>query len=142
MNNYDTRWEQRFSNYTRAFNRLKDAVSLNGERQLSDLEKQGLIQAFEFTHELAWKVIKDYFVEQGNNEITGSRDAVRSAFKNELIIDGEGWMKMIVSRNMSSHTYDNDIANEIVDDVVNNYYGLFQDFQLKMQGLLKQDSNL
>ena len=85
------RWVQRLENYTQAFAQLNLAVALSKQRSLSDLEKQGLIQAFEFTHELAWNVIKDYFTYQGNPNITGSRDAVREAFNKGLIEDGEGW---------------------------------------------------
>lgn len=138
MNDQDIRWEQRFSNFKRAFNTLNAAVSVSKKRQLSNLEKQGLIQSFEFTHELAWKVIKDYFFDQGNNEITGSRDAARIAFKSELITDGEGWMDMVKSRNLSSHTYNNEVADEIANEVIGTYAGLFESFQVKMQSLLTQ----
>lgn len=73
--------------------RLSEAVVLAGQRELSPLEQQGLIQAFEFTHELAWNVMKDYFFWQGTSSITGSRDATREASSKELIEDGEGWME-------------------------------------------------
>nr|VFJ56069.1 MAG: nucleotidyltransferase substrate binding protein, HI0074 family [Candidatus Kentron sp. DK] len=73
----DIRWRQRFDNYRQALARLRDAVALRQQRPLSDLEQQGLIKAFEFTHELAWNVMKDYFEYQGNTRITGSRDAIR-----------------------------------------------------------------
>ena len=101
----DIRWQQRFANYRKALGQLRNAVSLSRQRELSELERQGVIQAFEFTHELAWSVIKDYFEYQGNTSITGSRDATREAFKQELITDGERWMGMIKNRNRSSHTY-------------------------------------
>jgi nucleotidyltransferase substrate binding protein (TIGR01987 family) len=115
MADKDIRWEQRFSNYQRALSQLVLAVNLSNERQLTDLEGQGLIQAFEFTHELAWNVIRDYFEYQGNNAIIGSRDASREAFQKGLIVDGEGWMEMIKSRNQTSHTYNDKIAQEIVE---------------------------
>jgi len=76
----DIRWEQRLGNYSMALAQLSKAVDLAGQRPLSDLEQQGLIQAFEFTHELAWNVMKDYFAFQGNPSITGSRDAARESF--------------------------------------------------------------
>lgn len=90
MSHEDIRWVQRLANYERARSRLTSAVELAATRELSDLEKQGLIQAFEFVFELAWNVMKDYFLYQGNPAITGSRDAIRTAFKNGLIADGEG----------------------------------------------------
>ncbi len=131
----DIRWEQRFANYKKALEQLNFAVALSEERTLSDLEKQGLIQAFEFTHELAWNVIKDYFEYQGNSGITGSRDASREAFNKGLIIDGNGWMEMIQSRNQSSHTYNPETADDIVEKIRKSYSMLFNIFKSKMDEL-------
>lgn len=129
------RWHQRLSNYEKAFARLAAAVTLARQRTLSELEKQGLIQAFEFTHELAWKVMKDYFAWQGTVDITGSRDATREAFSQGLVSDGEGWMEMIRSRNQTSHTYNEEVANEIAARITDQYAPLFDAFLLRMQGL-------
>lgn len=131
----DIRWIQRLSNYQRARQRLVDAVELAASRELSDLEKQGLIQAFEFVFELAWNVMKDYFLYQGDPDITGSRDAIRTAFKAGLIADGEGWMEMIKSRNQSSHTYNESVANEICGKILADYHHLFAAFEHQMQAL-------
>lgn len=125
------RWIQRFQNLTNALIQLNAAVALSKQRTLSDLEKQGLIQAFKFNHELAWNVMKDYFAYQGNPNITGSRDAVREAFNKGLISDGEGWMEMIKSRNQKAHTYNLQIANEIVEKIIHHYCLLFNDFLKK-----------
>ena len=132
----DIRWRQRFSNYQLALARLGDGVALASERSLSELEKQGLIQAFEFTHELAWNVMKDYFIYQGNASITGSRDAVREAFSNGLVEDGEGWMEMIKSRNQTSHTYNQSVADAIVERILTLYFGLFQSFSNRMSAIV------
>lgn len=129
----DIRWEQRFNNYQRALQTLTDAVTLAAQRPLSELERQGLIQGFEFTHELAWNVMKDYFAYQGNPSITGSRDAVRETFNKGLIEDGEGWMAMIKSRNLSSHTYNPEIAEQIARQIITLYHPLFVAFQETMQ---------
>lgn len=134
----DIRWIQRLNNYKRARQRLTSAVELAATRELSDLEKQGLIQAFEFVFELAWNLMKDYFVYQGNPDITGSRDAIRTAFKAGLVADGEGWMEMIKSRNQSSHTYNEAVANDICNKILGSYHGLFGDFEQHMQGLAEQ----
>lgn len=131
----DIRWEQRFSNFSKALAQLEKAVALTKERDLSDLEEQGLIQAFEFTHELAWKVMKDYFEYQGNTTITGSRDATREAFSAGLITNGEGWMEMIKSRNESTHTYNEKIATGIALRIKETYYSLFEDFRKKMESI-------
>lgn len=135
MENPDNRWQQRLANFGRALAQLERAVVLSNERTLSELETQGLIQAFEFTHELAWKTMKDYFEYQGNTTITGSRDATREAFKYGLIADGEGWLSMIASRNKTSHTYDEATAQEIALLIVESYFVLFTDFLLKMKNM-------
>lgn len=134
----DIRWQQRLANYGRALKRLNEGVALAQQRPLSDLEKQGLIQAFEFTHELAWNVMKDYFIYQGNTSITGSRDAIREAFKQGLIQDGEGWMETINSRNRTSHTYNQNVANDIAERICAQYQPIFSAFHQRMQKLSAQ----
>jgi nucleotidyltransferase substrate binding protein (TIGR01987 family) len=124
----DIRWKQRLANYRKAFGRLDDAVLLSRQRDLSDLERQGLIQAFEFTHELAWNLMKDWFDYQGNFQISGSRDATREAFRMGLIQDGEAWMEMIGSRNQSSHTYNLETAAEIARAIDARYWAAFRHF--------------
>ncbi len=137
--NTKIRWQQRLSNYSKALRQLESAVELSKERPLSNLEEQGLIQAFEFTHELAWNVLKDYFAFQGNPDITGSRDASREAFRVGLIHDGEGWMEMIKSRNQSSHTYNEEIAEGIASKISLTYFNLFKELEGKMNQL--KDAN-
>lgn len=132
MNHQDIRWQQRFSNYKKAVQQLQSAVELRNQRALSNLEKQGVIQAFEFTHELAWNVLKDYLQDQGNQNIKGPKDATREAFKVELIADGEQWMAMIQSRNVSLHTYNEHLAEELVDVIVKQYFPLFVALQAEM----------
>ena len=131
----DIRWQQRLANYAQALGSLDAAVELARQRPLTDLEKQGLIQAFEFTHELAWNVMRDYFAYQGNPAIAGSRDAAREAYSKGLVADGEGWMDMIRSRNQTSHTYNQAVANEIVLHILQRYHALFQAFLATMQTL-------
>ena len=117
----DVRWVQRLENYRKACDRLEAAVTLARSRELSELEEQGLIQAFEFTHELAWKVIKDWFEDHGSTGITGSKDATREAFSRGLISEGELWMEMVRSRNLSSHTYNLETARELSGRIVAAY---------------------
>lgn len=131
----DIRWIQRFRNYNKALGKLSEAVLLNNERTLSELEKQGLIQAFEYTHELAWKVMQDFFTFQGNTELRGSRDATRQAFNTNLITDGDYWMEMIKKRNLTSHTYNEETSEEIYKSIIDNFYPLFVAFQQKMEGI-------
>jgi len=135
MNKQDIRWQQRFENFQNALGELTEAVELYQHRPLSKLEKQGLVKAFEFTHELAWNVMKDYFEYQGKTSIMGSRDATREAFNRGMIMDGENWMEMIQSRNLTSHTYNQETADKIVDDTVNSFHALFVQLEIKLTEL-------
>ena len=127
MNNNDVRWIQRLENLEKAFQEFQEAVDLAKSRQLTKLEKQGLIQAFEYTHELSWNVLKDFFIDQGNNTIAGSKDATREAFKVGIIKDGQIWMDMIKSRNLTSHSYNQETAETIVSNIMTKYYSQFKD---------------
>ncbi len=132
----DIRWKQRFDNFQRALQRLTAAIQLMQQRPLSRLEEQGLIQGFEFTHELAWNVLKDYLEMEGIQGLVGSRSTTREAFKRGLVGDGEAWMDMIEVRNLSSHTYNQDVASSIVADVRNRYYPAFLALQARLEGEL------
>ncbi|MFA6062251.1 MAG: nucleotidyltransferase substrate binding protein [Gallionella sp.] len=136
MQHQDIRWQQRFSDFKRALLQLQNAVDLSGQRTLSSLEKQGVIQTFEFTHELAWNILKDYLQDQGNQNIKGSKDATREAFKVELIADGEQWMEMIQSRNISSHTNDESTADQLVGAIIDDYFPLFVVLRNEMEKYL------
>ncbi len=129
----EVRWLQRFSNFEKALLKLIEAVDLSHQRPLSSIETQGLIKSFEFTHELSWNVMKDFFEYQGNSSIMGSRDATRESFKYGLIQDGEGWMEMIKSRNQTPHTYNEETALEISEKIINNYTKLFIQFKQKIK---------
>jgi len=155
MNQEDIRWHQRFLNYKKVFAKLDQIV-----RQLRieygdesghvdedcfffgfDIIKEGLIQRFEYTHELAWNVMKDYAFYQGNADIGGSRDATREALQLMLIENGEVWMEMIKSRNKTSHTYHESIANEIFTLIMDQYHKVFALFLDTMNKKLKADVN-
>jgi nucleotidyltransferase substrate binding protein (TIGR01987 family) len=128
----DTRWLQRFSNYRKALGQLEKFI-LKGE--LSDMEEQGLIKAFEYTYELAWNTLKDYLEYQGILNITGSRDTIREAFRTNLIGSGDEWMAMLTSRNLTSHSYNEATADEIATAVVNTYFDLFKALDVKLENL-------
>lgn len=118
----DIRWIQRFNNFKKSLQQLDYAIALIKERELSNLEKQGVIQAFEYNYELAWNVLKDFYENQGEQNIQGSRDAIKLAFKRGLLINGEIWLKMIKSRALTSHTYSETLTEEILDDIIHQYY--------------------
>jgi nucleotidyltransferase substrate binding protein (TIGR01987 family) len=149
----EIRWEQSFSNYVKAFEKLSQSVNYiqintvedisNDGRSLvlSEMIQEGLIHRFEYTHELAWNVMKDYAAYQGNPNITGSRDAVREAFKMQLIKNGETWMDMIESRNKTSHTYNEGTAIEIFSKILNEYYPVFLEFRSVMEEKRSENQN-
>ncbi len=138
MTKQDIRWIQRFNNFSKAFAQLNKAVELSKQRQLSELEEQGLIQTFEFTYELAWNTLKDYLEAQGETEIYGSRDAFRLAFQRGLIEDGETWMGMVRSRILTSHTYNEEVAQQIAKAISDQYILQFVKLHEKL-GSLKGD---
>ena len=126
---HDIRWKQRFDNFQRALHQLTLAMDLKALRPLSELEQQGLIQVFEFTHELAWNVLKDYLEMEGIQGLVGSRSTAREAFKRGLVLDGEAWMDMIEKRNLSSHTYNLTVAHVLATSIAERYYPVFCDLQ-------------
>ena len=138
--NQDIRWLQRFQNYQKALAQLTQAVDLSSQRALSKLEQQGLIQGFEYTHELAWNTLKDFLETRGAAEIFGSRDTTRAAFTAGLIDQGEVWMQMIQSRNQSTHTYNEEMMTQIVTAVIQTYMAEFAKLQSKFEQLRTAES--
>ena len=141
MKQPNIRWQQRFSNYRKALIKLNQAVELlstqiEREEMVDELLQEGLIQRFEYTHELAWKVMKDYAEYQGYTDVRGSRDAIRKALEMGLI-DDKRWMDTIEDRNLTVHNYDNEIATEIYHNIMNVYAPLFVVFEQKMQSLFE-----
>ncbi|OOV87047.1 nucleotidyltransferase substrate binding protein [Oceanospirillum linum] len=124
----DVRWSQRFNHFKKAYSQLQEALDLMAARELSNIEKQGAIQAFEFTYELAWNVLRDFLVWQGIETISGSRDAIREGFKRELISDGHTWLAMLQDRNRTVHTYNEETAKEILNHLQHKYSVLFAEF--------------
>ncbi len=132
---------QRLDNYDKALARLRNAAKIvSAEKQFSgdvdDLLKEGLVQRFEYTQELAWKVMKDYEEYQGFTDVQGSRDAIRMALQMGLVEDAS-WMKTISSRNLTSHCYDEDEFNTVLHQIVFDYLPIFIKFSEKMNGICR-----
>lgn len=132
LTDQDIRWKQRFQNYKKALHQLGKFVA---QKELSELENQGLVKAFEYTFELAWNTLKDFLEYQGQTDIFGSRDTIRMAFQLNLIEDGEEWMDMIKSRNLTSHTYNEETAREICQAVIKVYSPLFMKLKHRLDNL-------
>ncbi|MBI5214535.1 MAG: nucleotidyltransferase substrate binding protein [Ignavibacteriae bacterium] len=132
MNENDICWQQRFNNFKKGLLQLQKFID---KENLNELEKQGLIKAFEYTFELSWNVIKDYYEFQGSEGIQGSRDAFRLAFSRKLISNGDAWLDMVESRIKSAHTYNEETADEIAEAILHTYYHLFVELQQTMENI-------
>lgn len=126
------RYKQRFQNYSKALSQLTKFIQ---KAEFNELEKQGLIKAFEYTYELAWNLLKDYYQFQGESEIQGSRDAIQLAYQRNLITKGDIWMQMLQSRNLTSHVYNEDKMEEIVKAIIQSYYNEFNTLKEKFESL-------
>ena len=129
----DIRWQQRFSNFNKAFLKLSQAVAQAKEKKLSELETEGLIQRFEYTYELAWKTLQDYIKDIGIPDINGPSKVLQEALKMKLITDSSGWSQLKKSREKTSHTYDPETAEEIKELILNLFFKLFIDLQIKLE---------
>ncbi|HOX83140.1 MAG TPA: nucleotidyltransferase substrate binding protein [Chryseolinea sp.] len=132
----DIRWIQRFNNYNKSLQSLIKAVKQleeYGDEEDNEIIQAGVIKFFEMTYELAWNTMKDYYENQGETGIQGSKDAIKLAFTRELIKDSKNWFAMIDSRKLSVHTYDQSTANQVVDDVASTYMSLFIQLQTRLQ---------
>jgi len=131
----DIRWKQRFQNYKKAFATLKSAVELAESRELTDLEKLGMIRCFDFAFKLAWNVMKDYLEWKGVAGIKGANGAVRQALNNSVIEEKSVWMGMVKDRSLAIYSYDESVVKELAAAIVDSYYYELNAFKDKMDGL-------
>jgi len=117
-NNQDIRWKQRFMHFQKAFRLLEQTMAIEHP---SDAERAGLIQFFEMSFELAWKVLKDYLEEEGF-AVESPRDAIKQAFQAGLLEDGHVWMEALKDRNLTVHTYEEKIAKAVEEKIRNSYF--------------------
>jgi nucleotidyltransferase substrate binding protein (TIGR01987 family) len=130
------RWKQRFENYGKSLILLSDIVnSIDKNAPLTNKDRLSIIKSFEISFELAWNVMKDYLSHKGITDIVGSRDSIRHAFSQELILDGQAWMEMIDARNKTSHTYNEETADELAEKIIKSYFGEFLVFEKKMDSI-------
>ena len=127
--NKDIRWHQRFINFNKAFRLFEKYVD---QIELNELEEQGLIKSFEYTYELAWKTLQDFLKEKGYKDIVGPKPVIEQCFQNGYIKNGEAWMRMHISRNLTSHTYNEETADEIVESIKDEYFSLLKEIHLKL----------
>ncbi len=119
MNQKEIRWKQRFENFEKAYLQLSDAI--NKFDSLDDLAKEGLIQRFEYTFELAWKTLKDYLESEGI--VTQyPRETLKQGFHVEVLNNGEVWIDMLEKRNLLAHTYDQTNFEMALESIQKSYY--------------------
>lgn len=121
MNNKDVRWRQRFENFERSYQLLK---RYSNEKIETELERAGIIQFFEVTFELGWKVLKDYLESQGFI-VKSPREAIKQAYQIELINDGHIWLEALGKRNLTTHTYNEELLKELVKEITDVYLNEF-----------------
>ncbi|MCZ8020513.1 MAG: HI0074 family nucleotidyltransferase substrate-binding subunit [Cyclobacteriaceae bacterium] len=130
----DIRWIQRFTNYRKALKRLGAAVEQALEEDLSDLEQQGMIQGFEFTFDLAWKTLQDFLRENDRPNANGGPNVIINQALADGLIKGEDeWKAMKKSRDLSSHTYEEETADDIAENIIETYYHLFIQLETRLQ---------
>jgi nucleotidyltransferase substrate binding protein (TIGR01987 family) len=135
-NNQDIRWKQRFVNYKRALAQLSSQVkAVEDPEKATDTQVLATIQAFEFTFELSWQVLKDFLEDQGNRDLYGSKNTLRKAFEQGLVTDGQIWMDMIEARNESVHTYDEETADALFRDIIGTFYAKFTELETKFEAM-------
>lgn len=130
----DVRWKQRFQNFDKAFKRLADAILIIRNDPDNVLLQAGLIQTYEFTFELAWKTLKDYLEMEGFM-VPSPRATLRQAFQCGYIQQGDVWLKALNDRNLTAHTYDDEVAKEVIADIQQTYYFLLKDLHQWLMGL-------
>lgn len=136
--NQDIRWRQRFDNFQNSLLLLQESINKD---ELSELERAGVLQFFEMSLELAWKMLKDYLSEQGFSQVKTPRDAIKQAFQSDLIGDGDSWLQMLSDRNLSAHVYDEATIREIVTRVKENHAPLLSQLHEQFKNIADESSS-
>lgn len=124
------RWRQRFERFSQALERLEEALD---QSEWKDLEKDGVIQRFEFTFELAWKTLQDFFENQGYKDVKGPKNSIQQAFQDKIIVNGEAWMDLLNDRNLMTHTYSRQVSDEVFHHIQQRYFQLLCDLYHRLK---------
>lgn len=138
MEERQPRWLERLSTFKNAIARMAEVIAITKQRALNPFERDSLIKRFEFSYEMAWKLMMSYEKENGITGLVGSKDVVRQAYSMSLIDNGEAWLEMIDARNKTSHIYDEEMAVDVIDEIINTYHPLFQELEKKMDQIAKK----
>jgi nucleotidyltransferase substrate binding protein (TIGR01987 family) len=138
MEDKQPRWIERLSIFKNAIVRMAEVIAITKQRPLNQFERDSLIKRFEFTYEMAWKLMMSYEKDNGVIGLAGSKDVVRQAFSLSLIDNGDAWMEMIDDRNRTTHIYDDEMAADVIDEIIHTYHPLFVELENKMDQLAKK----
>ncbi|MEX2231623.1 MAG: nucleotidyltransferase substrate binding protein [Cyclobacteriaceae bacterium] len=141
MGKQDIRWIQRFSNYRKAVEKLRNALAEYKDGDMSELEKEGLIQRYEYTFELGWKTLQDLLYFRGYVDVKGPTRVLKQALLDGYIVKEKIWRKMKEARELTSHTYDEDKANEIVEKVASEFFEPLLQLLKKLELEMNKDMN-
>ena len=131
------KWYERLTVYVNAIDRLTEVIALSRQRALNQFERDSLIKRFEFSYEMAWKLMMSYEKENGITEVLGSKDVIRQAFKLSLVKNGEAWLEMVDARNRTSHLYDEEMVIDVVDEIIYTYHPLL----IELRDIMTQKAN-
>ena len=120
------RWQQRFQNFEKAFQRLEEGIERINETPDDQLLMAGLVQTYEFTMELGWKTTKDYLEELGY-ELVGPKIVMKQAVEAKIVRSGRMWMEAIDHRNETSHTYNRKIAEKVIKKIKSDYFQMLKE---------------
>jgi len=129
---HEIRWQQRFSNFKKAYTHLEEAVLISSP---DFIQQAGIIQIFEYTFELGWKTLKDYLLQEGLTPKT-PRDTLKMAFQSDLISNGTDWLDALDKRNLLAHTYDDDMAAHALELIVKKYKPLLDELHTTLNSKL------
>jgi nucleotidyltransferase substrate binding protein (TIGR01987 family) len=135
MEEKQPKWHERLKTFQNALVRLTEVIEIDKQRPLNQFECDSLIKRFEFSYEMAWKLLMSYEKESGIGELLGSKDVIRKAFSMSLIDNGEAWLEMVEDRNKTSHLYDEEMAADVIDEIIHTYHPLFNELLQKMTQL-------
>lgn len=135
MKNQDIRWQQRFDNFERSLNYLRDSLQL---KDPDIIQQAGIIHFFELAFELSWNLLRDYLKEEGFDNVKSPRSALKKAFEIHLIEDGESWLELLSDRNLTTHTYDEAKAIEVVDLIHTKYFLLLEQLYYTFKQMLNE----
>lgn len=135
MKNQDIRWQQRFENFEKSLNYLRDSLQL---KDPDIIQQAGIIHFFELAFELSWNLLRDYLKEEGFDNVKSPRSALKKAFEIHLIEDGESWLELLSDRNLTTHTYDEAKAIEVVDLIHTKYFLLLESLYNTFKQMLNE----